>query len=112
MYISFRYLGQTVGGLFSPEFENADWSFAKVGDLISHLWIPVIVLGMAGTASLIRIMRANLLDELNKPYVVDAARHGPIPSSVLLMKYPVRVALEPVRVDGRLGAAGAGVGQR
>lgn len=94
MYISFRYLGQTVGGLFSPEFENADWSLAKVGDLISHLWIPVIVLGMAGTASLIRIMRANLLDELNKPYVTTARAMGH-PERVLLMKYPVRVALNP-----------------
>jgi peptide/nickel transport system permease protein len=94
MYFSFRYLGQTVGGLFSPEFENADWSLAKVGDLISHLWIPVIVLGMAGTASLIRIMRANLLDELNKPYVVTQRAMGH-PEHVLLMKYPVRVALNP-----------------
>lgn len=94
MYISFRYLGQTVGGLFSPEYENADWSLAKIGDLISHLWIPVIVLGMAGTASLIRIMRANLLDELNKPYVVTQRAMGH-PEYVLLMKYPVRVALNP-----------------
>ncbi|UXN75928.1 ABC transporter permease (plasmid) [Devosia sp. A8/3-2] len=94
MYLSFRYLGQSVGGLFSPEFENLPWSPAKVGDLISHLWIPVIVLGMAGTASLIRIMRANLLDELNKPYVVTAGAMGH-PEHVLLLKYPVRVALNP-----------------
>jgi peptide/nickel transport system permease protein len=94
MYLSFRYLGQSVGGLFSPQFENAPWNLAKVGDLISHLWIPVIVLGMAGTASLIRIMRANLLDELNKPYVVTARAMGH-PEHVLLMKYPVRVALNP-----------------
>lgn len=94
MYISFRYLGQTVGGLFSPEYENAPWSLAKVGDLISHLWIPVIVLGMSGTASLIRIMRANLLDELNKPYVVTQRAMGH-PEHVLLLKYPVRVALNP-----------------
>ncbi|RYG88192.1 MAG: ABC transporter permease [Alphaproteobacteria bacterium] len=94
MYLSFRYLGQSVGGLFSPEFENQAWSLAKVGDLISHLWIPVIVLGMAGTASLIRIMRANLLDELNKPYVVTARAMGH-PEHVLLLKYPVRVALNP-----------------
>lgn len=94
MYLSFRYLGQSVGGLFSPEYENAAWSLAKVGDLLSHLWIPVIVLGMAGTASLIRIMRANLLDELNKPYVVTARAMGH-PEHVLLLKYPVRVALNP-----------------
>lgn len=94
MYLSFRYLGQSVGGLFSPEYENLPWSLAKVWDLISHLWIPVIVLGMAGTASLIRIMRANLLDELNKPYVVTARAMGH-PEHVLLLKYPVRVALNP-----------------
>lgn len=94
MYLSFRYLGQSVGGLFSPEYENLPWSLAKVGDLLSHLWIPVIVLGMAGTASLIRIMRANLIDELNKPYVVTARAMGH-PEHVLLLKYPVRVALNP-----------------
>ncbi|HTN61286.1 MAG TPA: ABC transporter permease [Devosia sp.] len=94
MYLSFRYLGQSVGGLFSPEYENLPWSLAKVGDLLSHLWIPVIVLGMAGTASLIRIMRANLIDELNKPYVVTARAVGH-PEHVLLLKYPVRVALNP-----------------
>jgi peptide/nickel transport system permease protein len=94
MYLSFRYLGQSVGGLFSPAYENAPWSLAKVGDLMSHLWIPVIVLGMAGTASLIRIMRANLLDELNKPYVTTARAMGH-PEHVILLKYPVRVALNP-----------------
>ncbi|MDB5563319.1 MAG: transporter permease [Hyphomicrobiales bacterium] len=94
MYLSFRYLGQSVGGLFSPAYENAAWSLGKVGDLFSHLWIPVIVLGMAGTASLIRIMRANLLTELNNPYVVTARAMGH-PEHVLLLKYPVRVALNP-----------------
>ncbi len=94
MYLSFRYLGQTVGGLFSPEYENAPWDLAKVADMFSHLWIPVIVLGLAGTASLIRIMRANLLDELNKPYVVTQRAMGH-PEHVVLMKYPVRVALNP-----------------
>jgi peptide/nickel transport system permease protein len=94
MYLSFRYMGQTVGGLFSPEYENAEWTLAKVGDLMSHLWIPVIVLGLAGTASLIRIMRANLLDELNKPYVMTQRAMGH-PEHVVLMKYPVRVALNP-----------------
>jgi peptide/nickel transport system permease protein len=94
MYVSFRYMGQSVGGLFSPEYENAAWSLAKVGDLISHLWIPVIVLGLAGTASLIRIMRANLIDELNKPYVVTARAMGH-PERTVLLKYPVRVALNP-----------------
>lgn len=94
MYLSFRYFGQSVGGLFSPQFESAPWTLAKVGDLIAHLWIPIIVLGTAGTATLIRIMRANLLDELNKPYVVTQRAMGH-PEHVLLLKYPVRVALNP-----------------
>jgi peptide/nickel transport system permease protein len=94
MYLSFRYFGQSVGGLFSPQYENAPWSLAKVGDLVGHMWIPIIVLGTAGTATLIRIMRANLLDELNKPYVTTARAMGH-PEHVVLLKYPVRVALNP-----------------
>ena len=94
MYISFKYFGQSVGGLFSPEYSNAPWSFAKVGDLLAHLWIPMIVLGTSGTAGLIRIMRANLLDELFKPYVVTARAKG-MSELGLLVKYPVRLALNP-----------------
>jgi peptide/nickel transport system permease protein len=94
MYISFAYLGQSVGGLFSPEYANAPWSWSKVVDLLSHLWIPMIVLGTAGTAGLVRIMRANLLDELKKPYVVTARAKG-MSEIRLLLKYPVRVALNP-----------------
>ena len=94
MYVSFKYLGQSVGGLFSPEYINAEWSLARVGDLASHLWIPVIVLGTAGTAGLIRIMRANMLDEIYKPYVVTARAKG-MSETRLLFKYPVRVALNP-----------------
>ena len=94
MYISFKYFGQSVGGLFSPEYSNAPWSFAKVGDLLAHLWIPMIVLGTSGTAGLIRIMRANLLDELFKPYVVTARAKG-MSELALLVKYPVRLALNP-----------------
>ena len=94
MYVSFKYLGQSVGGLFSPEYVSAPWSLAKVGDLLAHLWVPMIVIGTAGTAGLIRIMRANLLDELNKPYVTTARAKG-LGERRLLMKYPVRVALNP-----------------
>jgi peptide/nickel transport system permease protein len=95
MYLSSQYLGQSVGGLFSPEYINAaGWSWGKLVDLASHMWIPVIVLGTGATASLIRIMRANLLDELNKPYV-DMARARGISEIKLLLKYPVRVALNP-----------------
>lgn len=94
MYIAFAAFGQSVGGLFSPDYLEASWSWAKFVDLLKHLWIPVIVLGTAGTAGLIRIMRANLLDELSKPYV-EAARSRGISETKLLLKYPVRVALNP-----------------
>jgi peptide/nickel transport system permease protein len=94
MYFGFTFFGMSVGGLFSPEFETAPWSLGKVLDLMKHLIIPAIVLGLAGTAHLIRIMRANLLDELGKPYVVTARAKG-LSERRLIMKYPVRVALNP-----------------
>ena len=94
MYIAFRYFNQSVGGLFSPKMIDAPWSFAKLIDLLKHLWIPVIVLGTAGTAGLIRIMRANLLDELKKTYVMAARARG-MAEWTLLRRYPVRVALNP-----------------
>ncbi|NLY29096.1 MAG: ABC transporter permease [Firmicutes bacterium] len=94
MYIAFRYFGQNVGGLFSPQYVDAPWSWAKLKDLISHLWIPMIVLGTSGAAGLIRVMRANLLDELGKLYVVAARAKG-MPEWRLLLKYPVRIALNP-----------------
>ncbi|MEX0852782.1 MAG: ABC transporter permease [Bauldia sp.] len=94
MYFSFRYFGTNVGGLFSPEYVDAPWSFAKVRDLLAHIWIPAIILGTGGTAALIRIMRANLLDELRKPYVVAAKARG-LSEWGLILKYPVRVALNP-----------------
>lgn len=94
MYVGFRFFGQNVGGLFSPEYVDAAWSWAKVKDLISHLWIPMIVLGASGTAGLIRVMRANLLDELGRLYVVAARAKG-LPEWRLLLKYPVRIALNP-----------------
>src|SRR5476649_2828655 len=72
MYLGFRYLGLSVGGLFTPEYAQADWSWGKFWDLMVHLPLPASVLALAGTAQLIRIMRANLLDELRKPYVVTA----------------------------------------
>jgi len=94
MVIAYSQFNMSVGGLFSPGFEDAPWSWARVGDLLSHMWMPVIVLGLGGTASLIRIMRANLLDELNKPYVVTARAKGQSEIK-LLMRYPVRAALNP-----------------
>lgn len=94
MFIGYRYFGQTVGGLFSPEYIDAGWNLGKFIDLLSHLWVPVVVLGMAGTAGLIRVLRANLLDELRKPYVVAARARG-VPERRLIMKYPLRVAMNP-----------------
>jgi len=94
MYVAQQSFGQSVGGLFSSEYVGAPWSWGKVGDLLAHLWIPMIVLGTAGTAGLIRTMRANLLDELGKPYVVTARAKG-VPEGRLLVKYPVRLALNP-----------------
>ncbi len=76
MYVSAVHFGQEVGGLFSEQYKNAPWSLAKVGDLMNHLWIPVAILAVSGTASLIRIMRANMLDELGKPYVTTARAKG------------------------------------
>lgn len=94
MYVSFRYFGQSVGGLFSPEYLDAPWSFEKFLDMLSHLWVPMIVLGTAGTAGLIRTMRANFLDELHRPYVTTARTKG-LPEIWLLIKYPLRHALNP-----------------
>ena len=94
LYISFAYFDQSVGGLFSSQYVDAPWSWDKFVDLMAHLWIPVVIVGVASTAALIRIMRANLLDELNKPYVVTGRAKG-LTERRLLVKYPVRVALNP-----------------
>jgi peptide/nickel transport system permease protein len=94
MFVSYRYFDLSVGGLFSPDFQGAPWSWAKVGDLLAHLWIPVVVIGSSGTAAMIRILRANLSDELHKPYVITARAKG-LPNYVVILKYPVRIALNP-----------------
>ncbi len=94
MYLGFRYFGANIGGLFSDEFAEAPWTLARVWDLAKHLPVPALILGLAGTAQLIRIMRANLLDELRKPYVVTARARG-VSEGRLILKYPVRVALNP-----------------
>ena len=95
MYIFFAYFDQSVGGLFSGQYATAPWSLGKVLDFLKDLIIPAIVLGTAGTAGLIRIMRNNLLDELDKPYVVTARAKGQADWKVIL-KYPVRVAINPL----------------
>lgn len=94
MYVAYASFGQNVGGLFSPEYIEAPWSMGRVLDLLAHLWIPMMVLGTSGTASVIRTIRANLIDELNKPYVT-AARSKGMAEGRLLLKYPVRHALNP-----------------
>jgi peptide/nickel transport system permease protein len=94
MYVAVVGFGADVGGLFSQDYVNAPWSFGKIIDLLQHIWIPVVILAVSGTASLIRIMRANLLDELQRPYVTTARAKG-LSEFRLLMKYPVRLALNP-----------------
>ncbi|MGE3743392.1 MAG: ABC transporter permease [Geminicoccaceae bacterium] len=94
MYLAFRWFGLNVGGLFSADYELAPWSWAKVWDLIKHLPLPVLILALSGTAQLVRIMRANLLDELRRPYVVTARAKG-LPERRVILKYPVRAALNP-----------------
>jgi peptide/nickel transport system permease protein len=98
MFVSFTYFGVSVGGLFSQEMQAAPWSGAKVLDLLQHLWIPVVVIGTSGTAGMIRRLRANLLDELKKQYVVTARAKG-LPPRRVLLKYPLRIALNPFISD-------------
>ena len=94
IWVAYRYFGLNATGLFSAEFESAPWSIARVIDLLKHVWLPMVVVGTAGTAGLIRILRANLLDELRKPYVITARSKG-LKKNVLLLKYPVRIAANP-----------------
>jgi peptide/nickel transport system permease protein len=94
MYVAAVHFGQNVGGLFSEKYLTAPWSVDKVIDLLEHLWIPVIILAVSGTASLIRVMRANMLDELPKAYVTTARAKG-LSEFTLLVKYPMRLALNP-----------------
>jgi ABC-type dipeptide/oligopeptide/nickel transport system permease component/ABC-type transport system substrate-binding protein len=95
LYLAKRWFGANVAGLFSPEYATTtEWTAAKVVDLLKHLWLPVMVLGFGSAAGLIRVMRANLLDELRKPYVTTARARGVRPLR-LLLKYPVRLALNP-----------------
>ena len=95
MWIAFSNFGLMITGLFSPDYQQAPWSMGRFIDLLKHIWLPAIVLGIAGTARLTRIMRANLLDELNKPYVVTARAKG-MAEWQLVLKYPVRLAFNPI----------------
>jgi peptide/nickel transport system permease protein len=96
LWFGFRlFPDHSIGGLFSPEYRVHPWTWGRVVDLLSHLWIACFVVGTAGTAALIRVMRANLLDELNKPYVITARAKG-LSEWRVIFKYPVRIALNPV----------------
>jgi len=94
MWVVWSWTGFNVTGLFSRDFVNAPWSWAKVLDFLKHIWVAVFILGFLGAAGLMRTMRANMLDELNKPYVQTARAKG-VSERRLLMKYPVRVSLNP-----------------
>jgi peptide/nickel transport system permease protein len=95
MWAAFAYFGIGVTGLFSPEYVEAPWTLGRVLDLLAHIWLPAVVLGVAGTARLTRVMRANLLDELHRPYVVTARAKG-LSEWRLVLRYPVRLALNPL----------------
>jgi peptide/nickel transport system permease protein len=95
LVFSARVFGVTPTGLFSPEYITAPWTWAKVQDLLWHLPVPVIVVGLAGTAATIRILRSQLLDEFQKQYVVTARAKG-VPERRLIIKYPFRIALNPI----------------
>ncbi|RME69994.1 MAG: ABC transporter permease [Chloroflexi bacterium] len=95
MWLAFKYFGVSVTGLFSPEYVDAPWSWGRVVDLLKHIWLPAVILGMDGTARLARVMRANLLDELKKPYM-EMARAKGMSEWRLVLKYPVRLAINPL----------------
>jgi len=95
MFVGYKYFGVNVGGLFSKQYLDAAWSWAKFVDMLKHLWIPTIVIGTAGTASMIRVLRATMLDELGKDYVRTGRAKG-LSEFWLFLKYPLRVAINPL----------------
>ncbi len=98
LYYLNRWFGISIGGLMDPRFSDAPMSMAKMSSIMSHLIVPVVVIGLSGTAAMIRRMRANLLDELQKPYTVTARAKG-VPPMRALIKYPFRMALNPFVAD-------------
>ncbi|RYC23968.1 ABC transporter permease [Ciceribacter ferrooxidans] len=94
MWMTYMWLHLDVGGLVSPQFEGQPWDLAKVVNMLSHIWIPLLVLATGGAAGLIRVMRANMLDELRKPYVETAYAQG-FGERTVVWRYPVRIALNP-----------------
>jgi peptide/nickel transport system permease protein len=95
MYLGYVWFGVTPGGIFSPAYQTAPWSWARFADLLAHIWVPVVIVGVGNTAGLMRVLRGNLLDELRKQYVLTARARG-LARVPLLLKYPVRVALIPL----------------
>ncbi|MDQ3398714.1 MAG: ABC transporter permease, partial [Deinococcota bacterium] len=95
MYFSVVVFGWSVGGLFSPQFADAPWSWARLVDFLQHLWVPVVVIGTSGTAGMMRIMRGNLLDVLGQQYVETARAKG-LKESIVVYKHAVRVAINPI----------------
>lgn len=95
MYLGIRFFGLSAGGLFSPKYLDAPWSVARALDLLKHMWLPAFVIGISGTAGTIRVMRATVLDELSKPYV-EAARARGLRETTAVLRYPLRVALNPI----------------
>ena len=94
MWFVFSTFGVKITGLFSQEYQDASWSVGRFVDMLKHIWVPMLILGTDGTARFVRIVRANLLDELSKPYVETARAKG-LPEWKVVMKYPVRIALNP-----------------
>jgi peptide/nickel transport system permease protein len=94
-YVIFRLTGESVVGLFSPEYAQAPWSIGRVIDLIKHIGLPIVIVGAGGTASLIRTLRAQILDELSKPYVTAARARG-LSETRMLFTYPIRIAVNPL----------------
>ncbi|MCC6167589.1 MAG: ABC transporter permease [Caldilineaceae bacterium] len=95
LWLYFKGTGKVAVGLFSEQYQMAPWSFAKFLDLLQHIWLPALIVGISGTAGLIRVVRANLLDELSKPYVMVARSKG-LSETKVLYKYPFRIAMNPV----------------
>lgn len=95
MYGYFKLTGRVITGLYSPEFQGAAWSLAKFGDLLKNVWLPIVVLAISGTAGIMRVMRGTLLDELRRQYVTTARAKG-LPERKLILKYPVRIAINPL----------------
>ena len=98
LYMANSIFGTSIGGLMDPQYVNQSWSWAKVLSVLEHLWVPVVVIGTSGTAGMIRRLRANLLDELKKQYVITGRAKG-LSELKLLLKYPLRLALNPFIAD-------------